>query len=348
MDLKLIQCHPRWRRYVRHRQPQFILLIFVFFLVIFKFNDRQWFGGPSNVQEPHTSHHGWRDSDVVVALQAQLGYLKNKMAVLGHVNLDVNDHSQPVIYAITPTYAREVQKAELTRLCHTFLLVPNFHWIVVEDARAKTKLVTDFLTKCGVTFSHLFVPTPPDLKIQPDEQNWRRPRGVHQRNEALSWIRDQAPKYTDGVIYFADDDNSYSLDLFDEIRSTRKVSVFPVGLVGGLWVEKPKVSSEGKVIGWDATWAPQRPFALDMAGFAVNLDLFLAKTKTKFAYQVKRGHQESEFLRHLVESLDELEPKADKCTKVLVWHTRTERAKMDMESKRKELGLPPSNLGIEV
>ena len=65
-------------------------------------------------------------------------------------------------------------------------------------------------------------------------------------------------------------------------------------------------------------------FFLDMAGFSVNMNLFLNKPKAKFAYQVKHGHQETKFLRHLV-TLDELEPKADLCTKVLVWHTRTEK-----------------------
>ena len=66
-----------------------------------------------------------------------------------------------------------------------------------------------------------------------------------------------------------------------------------------------------KVVGWDVIWSPNRPFAIDMAGFAVNLKLFLSKNKAKFAYQVKRGHQESEFLKHLVTGPNELEPKAN-------------------------------------
>ena len=32
--------------------------------------------------------------------------------------------------------------------------------------------------------------------------------------------------------------------------------------VGGLMVEKPKLDSNSKVIGWDVSWSPQRPFAL--------------------------------------------------------------------------------------
>ena len=45
------------------------------------------------------------------------------------------------------------------------------------------------------------------------------------------------------MVYFADDDNTYTTQLFDEITRTRKVSVFPVGLVGGVMVEKPLVDS---------------------------------------------------------------------------------------------------------
>ena len=90
-----------------------------------------------------------------------------------------------------------------------------------------------------------------------------------------------------------------------------------------------------------------RPFAIDMAGFAVNVKHFLSKTKAKFAYQVKRGHQESEFLKHLV-TLDELEPQAEQCTKVLVWHTRTEKVDVKQEKRRKDSGLELSDHGIEV
>ena len=43
----------------------------------------------------------------------------------------------PTIYVVTPTYARPVQKADLTRLANTLLHVPALHWIVVEDANAR-------------------------------------------------------------------------------------------------------------------------------------------------------------------------------------------------------------------
>jgi galactosylgalactosylxylosylprotein 3-beta-glucuronosyltransferase 3 len=304
----------------------------------------------SEHERGHLEQDALRESDEVVALKAQLGYLKSKLARLKLENgnkLDANDESQPMIYAVTPTYARPVQKAELTRLCQAFLLVPNLHWILVEDAKVKTAMVTDLLRGCGVSYTQLNVPTPADLKLKQSDQSWLKPKGVLQRNDALFWIREHANSPgRQGVIYFADDDNTYSQELFETVRETAGVSVWPVGLVGGLMVEKPRVSKDGKgVIGWNAVWAPQRPFAVDMAGFAVNLQLFLSRPKAKFAYQVKRGHQESEFLRHLV-TLEELEPKS--MNRVLVWHTRTEHTKLDMEKKLVLKDMQASDQGMEV
>ena len=63
-----------------------------------------------------------------------------------------------------------------------------------------------------------------------------------------------------------------------------------MALVGGLMVEKPKVVNE-VVVGWDVAWSPKRPFAIDMAGFAINYNHFLNRPKAKFAYKVKRGFQ---------------------------------------------------------
>ena len=83
------------------------------------------------------------DINVTIRLifRAQLGYCKKKLLDVGGKVLDVNDQSMPIIYAITPTYARPQQKAELTRLCYTFLLVPNLHWILIEDSKGKILII---------------------------------------------------------------------------------------------------------------------------------------------------------------------------------------------------------------
>uniref|UniRef100_H2MYZ7 Galactosylgalactosylxylosylprotein 3-beta-glucuronosyltransferase n=1 Tax=Oryzias latipes TaxID=8090 RepID=H2MYZ7_ORYLA len=221
----------------------------------------------------------------------------------------------PVIFAITPTYSRPVQKAELTRLANTFLHVPNLHWIVVEDSKNTSTLVSHLLQSTGLNYTHLHVETPLKFKFTGGKKR-NPPRGTLQRNLAL--------QCHPGVVYFADDDNTYSLQLFEEMRFTTKVSVWPVAFVGGLPYESPKVNSSGKVYGWRVLLDPHRPFAINMAGFAVNLKLILTKPQARFKLTgVKAGYQESSLLKDLV-SLSDLEPKASNCTKVLVWHTRTQ------------------------
>ncbi|XP_067253725.1 galactosylgalactosylxylosylprotein 3-beta-glucuronosyltransferase 1 [Chanodichthys erythropterus] len=242
----------------------------------------------------------------------------------------------PTLHVITPTYSRPVQKAELTRLTNTLLHVPKLHWLVVEDAAQRTVMVSRLLENTGMNYTHLNVETPPNLKVLKKPRNARIPRGTMQRNLALRWLRENINSSSGqkGVVYFADDDNTYSLELFEEMRWTRKASVWPVAFVGGLRYESPKINSQGKVFGWRTVFDPHRPFAIDMAGFAVNLQLILSKPQAYFKLKgVKGGYQESSLLQDLV-TLSDLEPKASNCTKVLVWHTRTERPLLVNEGKK--------------
>uniref|UniRef100_A0A8C5PG76 Galactosylgalactosylxylosylprotein 3-beta-glucuronosyltransferase n=1 Tax=Leptobrachium leishanense TaxID=445787 RepID=A0A8C5PG76_9ANUR len=231
----------------------------------------------------------------------------------------------PVIYVITPTYTRPVQKAELVRLLNTFLHVVNLHWIVVEDSPRKTKLVANLLEKAGLNFTHLNVESPHSSKMLGSKLPFRTPRGTAQRNLGLRWLRENinSTNPPEGVVYFADDDNTYALELFEEMRYTRTVAVWPVAFVGGLRYESPKVDPEGKVVGWKTVFDPDRPFAIDMAGFAVNLQLILKKSHANFKLEgVKGGYQETSLLNDLV-TMDGLEPKAINCTKLLLFGSGT-------------------------
>lgn len=116
-----------------------------------------------------------------------------------------------------PATDRLVQKAELVRLSQTLLHVKGLHWIVVEDAPARTPLVSTLLAQSGLSFTHLHVETPPELQRQESDPTWLRPRGVEQRNRALQWLRENRQPSDPGVVYFADDDNTYSLRLFEEV-----------------------------------------------------------------------------------------------------------------------------------
>lgn len=48
------------------------------------------------------------------------------------------------------------------------------------------------------------------------QKNKSKPRGVSNRNRGLSWIRANA---TNGVFYFADDDNTYDLEIFHQVSA---------------------------------------------------------------------------------------------------------------------------------
>jgi len=230
------------------------------------------------------------------------------------------------VFVITPTYARPVQQAELVRLLNCFRQVPNLHWIIVEDASSKSKLVTSILQEFPHNSTHLNILTPEHQKIQPKEAWYKKPRGVFQRNLALSWLRANTDG-VQGIFYFADDDNTYTVDLFEEIRNTKKVSIFPVGLVGGVLAEKPAVK-DGKVVGFEVGWGADRKFATDMAGFAVNLQYFKEHKDVQFPPKVRIGRLETDFLNALI-SVQELEPVS--MGRLLVWHTRTEKPNLNRE-----------------
>jgi hypothetical protein len=53
------------------------------------------------------------------------------------------------------------------------------------------------------------------------------------------WFRANLASWTHGILYFGDDDNTYDWRLFDEMRTIRRVGVWPVGIVGGTLVETP-------------------------------------------------------------------------------------------------------------
>ncbi|XP_046679369.1 galactosylgalactosylxylosylprotein 3-beta-glucuronosyltransferase P-like [Homalodisca vitripennis] len=231
----------------------------------------------------------------------------------------INQQTPPsprTIYVITATYQRLEQLAELTRLSQTLRLVPALVWILVEDATEKTAAVEKLLLRSGLSFVHLLAPMPEVIKKGVKEKA-KRPRGVSNRNRGLKWLRANA---TSGVFYFADDDNTYDIKLFEEMRDTKKVSMWPVGLLNGGF--GTPVVRQGKFEGFYSGWPGRRSFQVDMAGFAVSVEFLLQRPHARMPYKV--GYEEDFFLR----SLNPLKPsdiqwKATNCTEILVWHTQT-------------------------
>ncbi len=99
------------------------------------------------------------------------------------------------------------------------------------------------------------------------------------------------------------------------MRDTKKVSVWPVALVGGLRWEGP-ICVHGKVIAFFTAWQPSREFPLDMAAFAVNLKVILEHPNAYINPESRRGYLETDFLQSLDLTKDEMEPKADNCRTV--------------------------------
>ncbi|XP_066996968.1 galactosylgalactosylxylosylprotein 3-beta-glucuronosyltransferase P isoform X2 [Anabrus simplex] len=217
-------------------------------------------------------------------------------------------YPSPTLYIITPTYRRPEQIPELTRMAQTLMHVQNIHWLVIEDANTTTKLVTELLKRTGIPFEHLVAPMPEEYK----KRRGPKPRGVSNRNRGLEWIRANATK---GVLYFADDDNTYDILLFDEIRTTKRVAMWPVGLCTKFGLSTPIVQ-DGKFTGFYDGWVAGRKFPIDMAGFAVNVEFLLKRPKASMPY--KAGFEEDGFLKSLAPfEPHEIELKANNCTKVM-------------------------------
>lgn len=62
-----------------------------------------------------------------------------------------------------------------------------------------------------------------------------------------------------------------------------------------------------------------------MAGFAVSLDYLEKSPNATMPY--KAGFEEDGFLKNIALKMDQIEPKANNCTEVLVWHTQTKKEK---------------------
>nr|CAD7424253.1 unnamed protein product [Timema monikensis] len=222
------------------------------------------------------------------------------------------------IYIITPTYPRPEQVPELIRMSQTLLHVKGVHWLVVEDAEKRTESVTNLLARSGISHDHLLAPMPDKYKAN----KGAKPRGVSNRNRGLSWLRANA---TTGVFFFADDDNTYDLRLFEELRSVRVLGMWPVGLVTYTGLSSPVVKG-GQLKGFYDGWVGGRQFPVDMAGFGVSVDFLMQRPGAEMPY--RPGYEEDGFLKSLKPfDLSEIELKADNCTKILVWHTQTKKNK---------------------
>uniref|UniRef100_A0A914I7F8 Galactosylgalactosylxylosylprotein 3-beta-glucuronosyltransferase n=1 Tax=Globodera rostochiensis TaxID=31243 RepID=A0A914I7F8_GLORO len=223
--------------------------------------------------------------------------------------------SRTTVILITPTHKRPERLADMTRFSQTLMHISDLHWIVIEDANATVKAVERILLRSAIPYTYFFATTKPGFPK----------RGWTHRNVGLEYIRKHYAHFgRNAVVYFADDDNSYDIRLFEQyIKRVRTIGIWAVGLAGSALVEAPHVEN-GTITKWDVVYAPKRRFAVDMAGFAINLRLIL-NTNASFNLGCVRYSPESCFLAQFGIPREKVEPFGwnDEPKEVLVWHTKT-------------------------
>ncbi|XP_036326182.1 galactosylgalactosylxylosylprotein 3-beta-glucuronosyltransferase P-like isoform X1 [Rhagoletis pomonella] len=248
--------------------------------------------------------------------QAAMVYTSSSLRpVVGGTVVKGTNPLPPPLYIVTPTYKRAEQLAELTRLGYTLKHVQNLLWLVIEDANRTSPLVLQTLNRIGVPYEYFLAPMPEQYKTKKT-----KPRGVSNRNRGLDYIRANA---TSGVLYFADDDNTYDISIFEQMRYTKKVSMWPVGLVTKYGVSSP-IIRDGKITGFYDGWIGGRKYPVDMAGFAVSVNFLHERPAAKMPF--KPGYEEDGFLKSLAPlNLADIELLASNCTEILTWHTQTKK-----------------------
>lgn len=231
------------------------------------------------------------------------------------------------VHIVTPTYKRPEQLAELTRLTQTLLSVRNFHWIIAEDSHNCSMVISKLLHRNKIKqFTLIKSPMPAIYKSQHSQTLYGLPRGVAGRNAAVEWLLQHTSAKSKNILYFADDDNSYDLRLFEDIRRVKLVGMMPVGLVQPAGVSSPIVNWTGIITGF-VSQPFNRRFFIDMAGFATSISLVHA-TQPKMPY--KATWEEEGFLHSLNIKYNDILPLAKNCTEIYVWHTMTFAPKVKM------------------
>ena len=261
---------------------------------------------------------------------------------------------EPIVYIIMPTTSKRglTQLDNLMSFGQTLKLDGNFYWVIVEDTdTCCSSAVRALLHRTGLPFAHVIAKSNPP-KGAPGH------RGVDQRNRGLeiveSLVQDPSQRLTTtgnnnrtrnnmtGVVYFADDDNTYDVRLFPALRETTTVGMVPVGLVGlGAHARCIVNRTTGRIMSLSSAFKQrERKFPVDMAAFAFHTDLLLPNNnkkrprshqKIRFNWMWKTGYLESKFVEQLASKRSDVNPLADNCTKLYVWHTKTASFPLDAE-----------------
>ncbi|CAD5232095.1 unnamed protein product [Bursaphelenchus xylophilus] len=223
------------------------------------------------------------------------------------------------IIVITPTYKRPERLADITMLSQTLMHIPNVFWLVIEDGDYKVEKVENVLKRTGLRYAYV------------NTTNQGLPcRGWAHRNYAFDWIRANRKHFkSNDVVFFGDDDNAYDLRLFrDYIPNVKVMGAWAVGTSGSTLVESPKVNKEGKLAGWHVMFRPDRKYATDMAGFALNIDV-LINSNASFNLHCAGSVPEECFLRQVNVPWSNIQVFGYDQDDVLIWHRKTAAGQYD-------------------
>ncbi|KAI0528823.1 hypothetical protein KFK09_001366 [Dendrobium nobile] len=318
----------RWRppltwSYCKRSLLRFFLFFFLgFLLAIYPFFDIGFDSSLTSTIWPTTQHPLLSRSEISSARRELGTIFSPPSAQSGHKEIaPMPAMGSKLLIIVTPTYNRALQSYYLHRLGQTLRLVPPpLLWIVVEMESASEE-TADVLWKTGVMYRHL---------VCKKKSKEVKDRGVHQRNTALQHIENH---HLDGIVYFADDDNIYSLQLFSKLREIRRFGTWPVAMLvqskNAATIEGP-VCNGSRVIGWNTNERSKRlrRFHVDMSGFAFNSTIIWdpkrwyqgASASARQLDTVREGFQETTFIEQLVEDESQMEGLPRCCSKIMNWH----------------------------
>ena len=118
------------------------------------------------------------------------------------------------IYVFT-TVDRNIisQKADLTRLRNTLRLIPKLDWVLLEDHENQSEIIKNFIKESNFPQTSYFT-----HKFSDDPTNKTNKSTTLLHNMALKWIDSQKDNMDkNGVAYFAESSNSYTIKLFEDV-----------------------------------------------------------------------------------------------------------------------------------